>query len=75
MARCLSAGMGAAITSRVTVSQELESGNLVTLDLPELRMERSFYVVYNTKRSLFPAALKLVDYLKKNAENHARQMS
>jgi DNA-binding transcriptional LysR family regulator len=36
MARCLSAGMGAAITSRVTVSQELESGNLVTLDLPEL---------------------------------------
>jgi DNA-binding transcriptional LysR family regulator len=75
MARCLSSGMGAAITSRITVEPELQSGALVTLDLPELRMERSFYVVFNAKRSLFPAALKLVDYLRINAENHARLTS
>lgn len=75
MARCLSSGMGAAITSRITVEPELQSGTLVTLDLPELRMERSFYVVFNAKRSLFPAALKLVDYLRINAENHARLTS
>jgi DNA-binding transcriptional LysR family regulator len=67
--------MGAAITSRITVEPELQSGTLVTLDLPELRMERSFYVVFNAKRSLFPAALKLVDYLRINAENHARLTS
>ena len=72
MARCLSAGMGAAITSRVTVAPELRSGALVALDLPELQMERSFHVVFNTKRSLFPAALKLVEYLRDNAETHAR---
>ena len=68
MARCLSSGMGAAITSKVTVAAELQSGALVALDLPELQMERSFYVVFNMKRSLFPAALKLVDYLRNNAE-------
>ena len=72
MARCLSSGMGAAITSKVTVAAELQSGALVALDLPELQMERSFYVVFNMKRSLFPAALKLVDYLRNNAETHAR---
>ncbi|WP_028576608.1 selenium metabolism-associated LysR family transcriptional regulator [Desulfomicrobium escambiense] len=75
MARCLSAGMGAAITSAITVGPELRTGRLVALDLPGLQMERSFYVVFNTKRSLFPAALKLIEYLKNNAENQVRTQS
>lgn len=75
MARCLSAGMGAAITSAITVAQELRSGQLVSVDLPGLQMKRSFYVVFNTRRSLFPAALKLIEYLKNNAENQVRTQS
>lgn len=66
MARCLASGMGAAITSAVTVSSELASGNLLAVELPGLHMERFFYVVFNKKRSLFPAALKLIDFLKSN---------
>jgi len=67
VAKCLAAGMGAAITSAVTVAEELASGVLVAVHLPELQMERSFYVVYNKKRSLFPAALKLIEFLKSNS--------
>lgn len=66
MARCLASGMGAAITSAVTVSGEIASGNLVAVSLPGLHMERFFYVVFNKKRSLFPAALKLIEFLKSN---------
>lgn len=64
MARCLSAGMGAAITSAVTVQNELQSGELIAVGLPGLEMERSFHVVFNTKRSLFPAAVKLIEFFK-----------
>jgi DNA-binding transcriptional LysR family regulator len=67
MSRCLSAGMGASITSAITVQGELDSGTLVAVELPGLRMDRSFHVVYNKKRSLFPAAIKLIEFLKANA--------
>lgn len=69
MSRCLAAGMGAAITSAVTVQAELAGGALIAVDLPGLRMDRSFHVVYNKKRSLFPAAVKLIEFLKSNAVN------
>lgn len=59
--RCARAGMGAAITSAITVTDSLQDGSLVSIDLPGLRMERSFYVVHNKRRSLFPAALKLIE--------------
>lgn len=67
MARCLSAGMGASITSKTTVQAELDQGILVAVDVPDLILERAFYAVYNAKRSLFPAALKLIDFLKTSA--------
>ena len=69
MARCLFSGMGASITSAITVHDELKSGTLVAVDLPGLRLNRSFYVVHNKKRSLFPAAIKLIEFLKSNAQN------
>lgn len=66
MARCLEEGMGAGITSAVTVRDALCSGHLVSVDLPDLRMERSFYAVFHKKRSLFPAAAKLIEFLQTN---------
>jgi len=71
MSRCLSAGMGASITSAITIHDELETGSLMAVDLPGLQLERSFHVVFNKKRSLFPAAIKLIDFLKNNAQNIA----
>lgn len=75
MARCLAAGMGAAITSAVTVEPDLRSGALIALDVPGLCMERNFFVVFNTRRSLFPAAVKLIEFLKTNAETQVRMQS
>lgn len=66
LVRCVRAGMGATITSAITVSSCLSDGSLASIELPGLHLERSFYVVYNMRRSLFPAALKLIDFLKTN---------
>lgn len=66
MARCLEAGMGAGITSAVTLQDALRSGRLVAVHLPGLRMERSFYAVTHKRRSLFPAAVKLIEFLRVN---------
>lgn len=72
MARCVRAGMGAAITSALTVADSLRDGSLVSIELPGLRMERFFYVVHNKRRSLFPAALKLIAYLKSSMQPLAK---
>jgi DNA-binding transcriptional LysR family regulator len=69
MARCLEAGMGAGITSAVTVREALRAGRLTAVTWPGLHMERSFYVVFHKKRSLFPAAAQLIEFLKTTAKN------
>lgn len=69
MARCLEAGMGAGITSAVTVREALRAGRLTAVRWPSLRMERSFYAVFHKKRSLFPAVAKLIEFLKTTAKN------
>jgi len=69
MARCVRAGMGAAITSSITVADGLNDNTLVSIDLPGMSMERSFYIVYNKRRSLFPAAVRLIDYFKSRSSD------
>lgn len=64
VARCLLSGMGAAITSFITIHDEIKAGRLITVDLPGFEMNRSFYIVFNKRRSLFPAALRLIEFLK-----------
>jgi len=67
MAKCILSGIGAGITSKHTVADALNQNQLVAVDMPGLLIERTFYVVYNKRRSLFPAALKLIDFLKSEA--------
>jgi DNA-binding transcriptional LysR family regulator len=74
MAQCLAFGMGAAITSYVTVHHHVQSGELCVVDIPDLQMKRFFYVVFNKRRSLFPAALRLIDYLKSNLMHNSKQV-
>lgn len=69
MSRCIQAGMGAAITSALTVQNFLDDGRLVAVDVSGLDLERCFYIVYNKRRTLFPAAVKLIEYLKTHT-NH-----
>lgn len=64
MSECLRLGMGAGITSYLTVGDDVISGNLISVELGENIMQRNFYLVYNKKRTLIPAAIKLMEYLK-----------
>ncbi|GAB1411078.1 selenium metabolism-associated LysR family transcriptional regulator [Desulfovibrionales bacterium] len=70
MSRCIQAEMGAGITSASTVQSLLEKGLLVAVTVPNLCLERHFYIVYNKRRTLFPAALRLIDFLKRHAGPH-----
>lgn len=66
MVECANLGMGAAITSYLTVRSDIEQGNLVSVDIGDNIIERKFYIVYNKKRTLLPAAKKLIEFLKKD---------
>ncbi|MDY0275268.1 MAG: selenium metabolism-associated LysR family transcriptional regulator [Desulfomicrobium sp.] len=63
---CVRLGMGAAITSYVTVRSEIKDGSLVSVDIGHNSIERQFYIVYNKKRTLLPAAQKLIKHLQHN---------
>ena len=63
MAQCLEAGMGAGLTSVLTVHDALRQGRLVRVALPGVQVERNFYLVYHSKQTLFPAVLRLMDEL------------
>lgn len=60
--------------SAITVNAELESGSLISSCAAESSNGR-LYVVFNRKRSLFPAALKLDRFLKANAQNFSDEVS
>lgn len=64
MSRCVSSGIGAAITSYISVKEYIQAGDVVVVERDDLCLERMFYLVYSKKRTLFPAALRLVDFLK-----------
>lgn len=63
MARCLEAGMGAGMTSTLTVRESLDQGRLVRVAVPEVVVERQFYLVHHAKQTLFPAAYRLMEEL------------
>lgn len=58
------AGLGVSVTSRLAAGSMLERGELVEVQVPELRIERSFYLAYNDRRHLFPASRYFMEYLR-----------
>lgn len=55
------AGLGLAFLSLHTVRDELASGSLVTLDAPQLPIERHWFLVQNIGQSEQPAAARLAE--------------
>ncbi|NJB69463.1 DNA-binding transcriptional LysR family regulator [Desulfobaculum xiamenense] len=62
--QCVRAGLGVSVTSRLAAGGMLERGELTELRVPQFVMERSFYLAYNERRHLFPAARYFIDYLR-----------
>ncbi|SKA76206.1 selenium metabolism-associated LysR family transcriptional regulator [Desulfobaculum bizertense] len=76
--RCVLAGLGISVTSKLVAQEFLEQGKLVLLEVPELHMVRSFYLAYNERREMFPAARYFLDFVREELqarENHVPAQS
>ena len=56
-------GLGVAFLSHLTVQRELGSKELHALAIKGLDLERSFYLVYNRRWPLSPAATAFIHFL------------
>jgi DNA-binding transcriptional LysR family regulator len=61
-------GLGAAFLSRSTITKEIARGKVVTIELEGLRIKRGFYIVYNPKKTLSPAAERFRQELMKTGQ-------
>lgn len=57
------AGLGVALISQHTVVEELHAGRLVTLDLPGLPIERTWFLLHRADTPLTPAAQRIHDHI------------
>lgn len=65
--RFVRCGLGITVSSRVAAAEELERGDLVVLNVPVLRFQRSFFVVHHRHRHQFPAARCFLDFILREA--------
>ncbi|WP_028574903.1 selenium metabolism-associated LysR family transcriptional regulator [Desulfonatronovibrio hydrogenovorans] len=70
LVRCVLAGVGAGVTSRLAVKKHLESGELVSLDVKGLNIKRNFYIIRHKRRTLFTCANILIDNIKSHIRDN-----
>jgi len=63
LVRCLLAGMGVGVTSRLAVEGHVQSGQLQTLDVQDIVLVRNFYLIRHKRRTLFPAVRVFINYV------------
>ena len=63
--QAVTAGVGVAFMSELSVGRELERGELATTSVKGLQVTRSFYLVTRAGRELSPAARAFADVMKK----------
>ncbi len=61
------AGLGIAMISQHTVTEELRAGRLVALNAPELPIERQWYVLHHEKLELTPAMRSVWRFIVENS--------
>jgi len=69
------AGLGIAFISAHTVSQELQTGQLVSRPLAEFPVVRAWYIVQNPQRDASPATIALRDYIERESATFIPQFS
>jgi DNA-binding transcriptional LysR family regulator len=62
--RCVQAGLGLSVTSRLAASAEIERGDVSVITVKALELRRHFYAVHHRQRKFFPAATRFIAYLK-----------
>jgi len=59
-------GLGVAFLSSFAVQKELDHGDLVRVEVEELKLERDFYVAYDRRHPLPPTAMAFLHYVEAN---------
>lgn len=59
------AGVGVSVTSRVASQRFVDSGAMVRLNIPELKGNRKFYLIYHRDRHMFPALKTFIEFARK----------
>lgn len=73
--RCVKAGVGLSVTSRLAAQEELERGELKILECPTLHMQREFYCTYLERRHMFPAVRFFIEFLKEQGAKLGASMT
>ena len=72
--RFVQRGNGVALVPRLTVEQELQTGALKAVDVPELQMERKLRLVYRREAKLSHAAREFLRIVEEHAREHGDQI-
>jgi DNA-binding transcriptional LysR family regulator len=70
LVRCVLAGVGVGVTSGLVVQKYLDSGELLSLDVPDLDIKRNFYIIRHKRRSLFACSGTLMEAVRKHIKNN-----
>lgn len=64
------AGLGIAMISQHTVTEELKAGRLVAIAASEMPIERQWFVLHRDDLELSPAMVTVWDFIVKNSQNY-----
>ncbi len=64
LVRCVLAGVGLGVTSKLAVQDYVQSGDLVSLEVADLKISREFYLIKHKRRTLFLGAEVLLRHIK-----------
>jgi DNA-binding transcriptional LysR family regulator len=70
LVRCVLAGVGVGVTSRLAVQKYVDSGELLVLDVSDLDIKRNFYIIRHKRRSLFTCSNKLIESVRQHIRDN-----
>ena len=73
--RAVESGLGIALISRKVAEEEIQSGRLATIPVPDLSINRKFYLVYHKEKFISDLLQGFIDQVDHWASEYARQIS
>ncbi len=69
LVRCIMAGIGVGVTSRLAVQDYIQSGALLRLEVENFNIKREFYLLKHKRRTLFMCATILMQHIQRHMRN------
>ncbi|WP_045213018.1 selenium metabolism-associated LysR family transcriptional regulator [Desulfonatronovibrio magnus] len=71
LVRCILAGAGLGVTSKLAVQSYIEAGLMEKIELSSLEIKRNFYIIKHRRRTLFTCSTSLLSCLKNHLASQA----